>query len=358
MKINIKDTSYINHLIETKETNIAIADMLQYLFLYNNTYKKVDSLDEYMSNMISFWQLDEENDDNKSILEETIRKKLKELNISELKSNPYYKAIKFKPFKENNYSLEYYSYKPYECFSYNDIEVSKDFLEIQSVGYYSKKINFPVLTFKNEVWMSITPNEIITMQRSIDEAFGDVLVFGLGLGYYPFMISLKDNINHIVIIEKDQNIIKIFKENIFPSFPFKEKISIVQSDAFDFILHNKRKFDYSFIDLWHSPNDGLPLYLRFKSLEKQCMTFKCFYWLERSIIAMLRRCYLTLIEENLAGFCAENYKKSKNLYDKIINSMYQLTKDIVYYNNEELLLDLQDENLIQLSACIYKLIEE
>ena len=40
--------------------------------------------------------------------------------------------------------------------------------------------------------MTITPDEIETMKEAVDQAFGNVLTFGLGLGYYAYMVSEKD----------------------------------------------------------------------------------------------------------------------------------------------------------------------
>ena len=62
------------------------------------------------------------------------------------------------------------------------------------------------------VWMSTDPNEIITMNPYIQKAHGDILVMGLGLGYYPFMTALKDDVKSITIIEKDPKVIDIFKK--------------------------------------------------------------------------------------------------------------------------------------------------
>ena len=59
--------------------------------------------------------------------------------------------------------------------------------------------------------MSITPNEIETMEEAVKAATGKVIVYGLGLGYYPYMISLKDEVKEIVIVENDIKIINLFK---------------------------------------------------------------------------------------------------------------------------------------------------
>ena len=62
--------------------------------------------------------------------------------------------------------------------------------------------------------MSLNPNEIETMKPFINKGHGNVLVLGLGMGYVPFMMALKDDVRHITIIEKDKNIIGVKKISI------------------------------------------------------------------------------------------------------------------------------------------------
>ena len=90
--------------------------------------------------------------------------------------------------------------------------------------------------------MLITPNEINTMQPVIDNVSGNVVTFGLGLGYFAYMCSIKNNVNGITIVEKDKNVIELFEKYILPQFEYKDKIKIVNSDAFDF-ASNMSGFD-------------------------------------------------------------------------------------------------------------------
>ena len=201
---------------------------------------------------------------------------------------------------------------------------------------------------KNDVvWMSTDPNEINTMRDSINAANGNVLAFGLGLGYYPIMCATKDNVKSVTVVEKDQAIIDIFNKHILPLFEFKNKIKIVHADAFDFGKKDLSSFDYLFIDIWHNPEDGLPLYLRFKKLLKT-KQIKVAYWLEKSILAMYRRCLLTVVEESLLGYKDSNYMKAKNDYDRIINDLYFKTENMSFSSISEIKDLLQDKELEKL----------
>jgi hypothetical protein len=346
MKLNLNqiDLEKLNTLIETKEINMALADML-FSYFSLPKYKSVKDIDEYLDQMVYFWQLDMNNDDNQIIVEQCIRKSLKQLNPNIITNNEYFKTIKVPNIKEGNYELAKEEYKPYQAFSYDDIDVDENYIEIQKVGYFTQKISYPVLRHKGTVWMSITPNEILTMQDSIKEAKGKVLVLGLGLGYYQFMISNKPDVKEVIVIEKDKNIISLFKKHLLPQFPNKNKIKIIESDAFDYLENTKEKFDYCFLDLWHDPEDGLPLFLRLRKYESKFQNTIFNYWLNKSILAMYRRLYLIVIQENLMGYCDKNYQKSKDIYDQIINNIYFKTKEKSVNNFEEINAILTDEYL-------------
>ena len=173
-------------------------------------------------------------------------------------------------------------------------------------------------------------------------AKGNVLVLGLGMGYVPFMMALKPEVKSITIVEKDPEIIDLFNSLILPSFKNKEKIKIVEDDAINFVKKNN-KFDYIFADLWHSPEDGLSLFVQLKRINRN---IGC--WLEVSMYALLRRCMISLIEENTLGYGEENYKFFKTYTDKVINKYYQKTKNLTLNTNEDLDKLLDNDNLLSL----------
>ena len=63
---------------------------------------------------------------------------------------------------------------------------------------------------------------------------------------------------------------------------------------------------------------------------------------------MLRRCMITLIEEQLDGLKEDNYKKAKTVTDRVINHFYQVTKNLVINNEDDLFNLLSDSSLINL----------
>ena len=100
------------------------------------------------------------------------------------------------------------------------------------------------LTNKNCIVMSNTPMEQITHIKAINNAHGNVLIAGLGLGMFLHNIKNKKNIESITVIEYSNEVIqmvgKYFKEY--------DKIKIINENIFDYIPNIK--FDFAFFDIW------------------------------------------------------------------------------------------------------------
>ena len=100
------------------------------------------------------------------------------------------------------------------------------------------------LTNKNSIVMSNTPMEQITHIKAINNARGNILVAGLGLGMYLYNIKDKKNIESITVVEYSDEVIqmvgKYFKEY--------DKIKIIKDNIFDYIPNIK--YDFAFFDIW------------------------------------------------------------------------------------------------------------
>ena len=210
-----------------------------------------------------------------------------QLDIEKYKNNPYYKNIKIPNMKEKRWELKEDKYKPYEAFVYNDLEKMEDNRLIPQIGFFDTEFTFPVVLENNREWMLITPNEIETMEEAVNEAKGRVLTYGLGLGYYAYMASQKQQVSSLTIVERDENVINLFEKYILPQFENKDKISIINEDAFKYAKNqmNKDNYDFVFVDIWHDPSDGVDMYLKMKKLESE--NIKYMYWIEKTIL-----CYL------------------------------------------------------------------
>ena len=232
-----------------------------------------------------------ENEDEIRVIEkEYLSQGIKQLSPEEYLENPFFKNIKIPEIKEGNWNFGYQSYKPYEGFIYRDIEVLPNYTEIPQIGYFDTEFTFPTV-FENGVeWMAIKPNEIETMKQPIENAQGRVLVYGLGIGYFAYMVSQKQEVESVTIVERDQNVINLFEQHILPQFPNKSKINIVKSDAFDYAKNQMKKgnYNYVFTDLWHDVSDGVDLYVKMKKYEGTCPNSRFEYWIEKSLLSSIR----------------------------------------------------------------------
>ena len=159
--------------------------------------------------------------DNKHDLDLAMRyfkESIMRLNKEDYINNLYYKNIKVKEEKIGDWEFKYKKYKPYEIFVYDDLIVKSNFIEIPRIGYFEEEFEYLAVLENGNEWMLITPNEINTMKGIINEVKGNVVTFGLGLGYFAYMASIKEEVNSVTVVERDQSVIKLFKDFILPQF--------------------------------------------------------------------------------------------------------------------------------------------
>ena len=340
----IKNKQLVQSVISTNNINMNVADVLTNAFMCIDAINP-DEVKQYIKEgldeneaiyncLFDFIGVSKDDEESQKVLSEYFLNNLKKLNPSDYINNSYVKAIK-KTGRKGKYALKFIDYAPYQLFAYDDIKIN-GYKEYSQIGYFDHKFSYLALTEGGNIWMSLNPNEIETMKPYINKAKGNVLVLGLGMGYVPFMLSLKNCVKSITIIEKDQEIINLFNELIYPSFVNKEKIKIIKGDAIEFARKNQKEgtYDYIFADLWHDPEDGLPLFVALKKINKN---IDC--WLEVSMYALLRRCMVTLLEEQLNGLKEEDYRFAKTYTDKVINTFYQKTKNLSIERLDDLLSD-------------------
>lgn len=356
IRLNKEDLDLLKKIIDTKETNIAVADMLLYAFnapkLINK--KELERLqdeegylekDAYLNLFLDAFEIDRDSEENIDIIE-TYFSNFKCLDEKEYLSNPYIKSFKGKTFKNKDYSLEYCEYKPYQLLPLDEILIKdKDYKEISQVGYFKNTFRYLALRENDVVWMCITPNEINTMKEAVKSVEGNVLVLGLGLGYFPYMASLKDNVNSITIIENNQNIIDIYRSEI-EHFVGNSKIKIIKDNAFNY-LKNNNNFDCVFADLWHNPEDGVHSFIKLKEVEND-LKKPFYYWLEPSLIQMLRRSVITLFQEHFEGYTQDNYLFAENDFDRLLNLLYSKLRNIEFKSISDVNKILEKEELLKL----------
>ena len=99
------------------------------------------------------------------------------------------------------------------------------------------------------------------------------------------MASEKPEVESVTVVELDPAVIALFNEHLLPQFPHRDKITVVQADAFDFLEHGMASVrpDFVFMDIWHDISDGAPLYVRARQFESRFPRTRFTYWIDRSI---------------------------------------------------------------------------
>lgn len=319
MKINLNKNE-IDKLFDIDESNRVysefILDYLKYAKVIAKEYKK-----DLLDTTIKFFEINPETLNYFKPF--NMKANFNKLDINEFINNPYNKNIKLDNIIDGEYKFELLSYEPYEGFLYKDISNLSNHIEQTSIGYFDEEYKYIALSSNDDIWMLITPHEINTMKDAVNKAYGNVVTFGLGLGYFAYMCSIKDNVKSVTIIEKDKNIIELFNKHILPQFKYKDKIIIIESDAIEYLKRKSFDYDYAFVDLWRDIDDGLPLYVLTNKLALRHPKTTFDYWIEDSMIAVLKRCLINIIYNNI--YNEEIF--DDNYYYYLLNKFNDALKD-------------------------------
>ena len=232
-----------------------------------------------------------------------LERSLMKADASIFQENPYWKEIVIPYGKEKgNWQFQKLSYQPYELFVMDDIlydeETSR---EIPQIAYFDTMFEYPMVEEKGREWMAIKPSEICSMEKPLQKMHGNIVVFGLGLGYFPYMASRMEQVGQITIVEKNKDVMDLFHQVILPQFGHGKKITLVCDDAFHFMqtTMTKERYDCAFVDLWHDALDGLPLYLRAKRMEHSVPNTEFYYWMENTLLSAYRwRMFDSILKES------------------------------------------------------------
>lgn len=258
----------------------------------------------YAALLAGFCGLDTENDADRAIVNDYFRRSVVKLDAQKYAEDLYYKNIRIPNVKFKNWELKYEQYSAFEAFVCDELILDSDFKEIQRIGFFSEDFSYPAVFENGHEWMAIKPNETATIRFAVEAAHGRVVTFGLGLGYYPYLVHLKSNVESITIVERSKDVIELFKTYILPQFAQPEKVRIVCSDAFEYAEKQMpyEKFDYAFVDTWRDVSDGLPMYLKMKKLEYLNPHTEFSYWVEESLLSGYRWQMFDAVVDNAKSY--------------------------------------------------------
>ena len=253
----------------------------------------------------------DEKDEDRSFVYDYLLPSVHHWQASDFERDLYLETIRFPEVALGDIQLTHAEFAAAQAFPCGDLFVDTLCLRAP-LGFFTVPFGYPIMAQGGREWMTVTPNEIITMRPAIAVARGRVLVYGLGLGYYAFMVSQKVEVQTVTIVEREQPVISLFEKYLLPQFPNRQKITVVHDDAFAHAARtrfltadgtegeqsqgigpNRMSFtdsqgveavpyDVVFTDLWHDAADGIPLYRRMLNLQHiyGAPTQHFAYWIE------------------------------------------------------------------------------
>jgi len=105
--------------------------------------------------------------------------------------------------------------------------------------------------------MSDTPDEIYDQYPLLYAAHGNVLINGLGLGCTIKMCMSKPEVTHVTVVEIDPDVIRLTGD--FWKQKYKDRLTIINADAFDYKPAKGSYFGAVWHDIWDNIcGDNLP----------------------------------------------------------------------------------------------------
>jgi hypothetical protein len=243
------------------------------------------------------------------------------------------------PLGENHgFLFGFQDVKKGQLFHY-DSPQEKGYGDIPRLGYFNDAARYPVITRDGKLFCALDPQYLETMKKQLPAASGDVLILGLKMGVYPYLVSGKDSVRTVTIIEQDPDVIAMFEEVILPQIPHAEKIIVLQEDPLAFVQKEWKK-EYNFV-LSCTDQDSLKAtvsYLTIKQTEKKHKKTKFAYWIEESILSNIKS---ALLVELMAQTSDEPERMYRTLEDdeegrKIFTAVHPFMDTLVIRSPKEL----------------------
>ena len=312
--MDIRDRDKFKRLQKTFELNFRLTRLYaNYLEHYNEIINaemmnalcgdgSIDEKDGFAAILCQIFGLDiDGSSDERTLIREYITPSVRVMDSNRYTNNSYYKNIKIPEVKKGKWELKREKYPAYRGVIAADMMLYDNFREVPPLGFFKEEFEFPAVLEDGNEWMTLTPVDLDTSDEAIERAHGKVVTFGLGLGYYTYMVSEKDSVDSITVVEKSKDVIALFEEYILPQFSHPEKVRIVNADAFEYVEREmpNEKFDVAFVDTWRDASDGAPMYVKMKRLEHLSPNTEFIYWIENFLISRLRAVKFAEIEDKI-----------------------------------------------------------
>ncbi len=184
------------------------------------------------------------------------------LSATEWQKSPYHQAVHLETISSDGFSYKPSIIAGNRLFNASTVQKDKnrelnDWMMLRAMDQSCETV---MLYQDEEDWMLDSPSEALTNDPAAAKAHGSVCTFGLGIGYFLFMTMRNPEVKDITVIEQSIEVIEMFQNNILPQFPDQKPLNIICGDAYDYFNQEfLSKFDYTYVDIWQSNWDGLPI---------------------------------------------------------------------------------------------------
>ena len=271
------------------------------------------------------------------------------LRAEDINDNPFLKNIQFDTQSICSTKHGYDTYKKYELLLYDSLLPYEDGISIPRIAVLDHEHSFPCIIREGTVITNsvVSPYCINTKAKAIEEAEGTVLVLGCEIGYFAYMVSEKPNVSKVVIVDNNPEIIDLFESAILPQFPNKEKVTVVETDPYEYMKDlNDGTYDYCFAQIWEN-STNLEEYIKLKNFCRRFRETDIVYWLENDILHSAMNYVIYVIQQT------ELKSKGKRLVMDEQDQLYcaifdQILKGVRITNASDIDYYMEDRNILKL----------
>lgn len=194
-------------------------------------------------------------------------------------------------------------------------------------------------------WMMDAPSEAATNDVPAAKAHGNVLTFGLGIGYFIYMALMNPHVDTVTCIESSSQVIEMFNRFLYPQFPQDKKVNIIEGDAFSYYRREYlAPYDYIFTDIWQSSIDGLNCIEKLLMQDNEPLE-KADFWIEDSCFEIMWTLIFLYFDALLHHHKISINPSYAHLMHKIQN--YFDAMDVVIYDPSKLQFYMYDTGTIR-----------
>jgi hypothetical protein len=110
---------------------------------------------------------------------------------------------------------------------------------------FTDEVLIPVMASSYETWMSLTPMEIMSQRTGVKRSKGNVLIGGLGMGWFAMRCLERKQVKSVTVYERNIDVIDFFGQPLVERFG--DRIQFVCDDAYNAEFH---KYDSILFDIW------------------------------------------------------------------------------------------------------------